>query len=136
MLSLLGLEDTYLHDGRVMLDQLNGWAVPSSLRANTFWVERLGDAWKQLNAPFGQFSMEALRVSTVAIKSNAAGDATYASLESRISDLTDARDALAGRIRAALEGAEFGGTPVNVLDAQAWIKQADQLVSQMQALGN
>src|SRR6185295_508297 len=43
MLSLLGLEDTYAHDGRVMLDQLDGWAVPASLRANLAWVSRLGD---------------------------------------------------------------------------------------------
>jgi len=136
MLSLLGLQDTYAHDGRVMLEQLYGWALPPSLRANFAIAARLGDAYKRLNAPFGTFSMEALRVSTIAIKSDAAGDATYASLEDSISDLTDARDALAGNIRAALEAAEFDGTPINVRQAQSWISQANQLIAQISALGN
>jgi hypothetical protein len=135
MLSLLGLEDTYAHDGRVMLDQLDGWAVPVSLRANFSIVLRLGEAYKQLNAPFGKFSMEALRVSTVAIKSNASGDSTYTSLEGSISNLTNDRDAVATQIRAALEAAEFEGTPINVRQAQSWIAQANQLIAQMSALG-
>jgi hypothetical protein len=99
-------------------------------------VSRLGAAYKRVNAPFGDFAMQALRVSTVAIKSNAAGDGTYASLEDSISDLTDMRDALAGQIRAALEGAEFEGKPISVLKAQAWITQANALIDQMRALGD
>jgi hypothetical protein len=136
MLSLLGLQDTYIHDGRVLTDQLYDWAVPASLRANDAYLTRLGAAYKQLNAPFGQFSMEALRVSTVAIKSDAAGDGTYAELESAISDLTDDRDALAHQIRDALDGAAFGGEPINVRTAQAWIAQANALIAEMAALGH
>ncbi len=136
MFSLLGLQDTYIHDGRVLSDQLFDWAVPSSLRAHDEYLTRLGAAYKQLNAPFGQFSMEALRVSTVAIKSDAAGDGTYAELEAAISDLTDDRDALAHQIRDALDGAAFGGEPINVRTAQAWIAQANALIAEMAALGH
>jgi hypothetical protein len=136
MLRLLGLQDTYVHDGRVLTDQLNAWALPQSLRVNDFWLSRLGATYKQLNAPFGQFSMEALRVSTLAIKSNAASDATYATLEDEISDLTDARDALARQIRAALEAAAFNGVAINVRQAQSWIAQAGDLIAQMHALGS
>jgi hypothetical protein len=135
MLSLLGLQDTYIHDGRVLTDQVYDWALPASLRAYDAYLTRLGAAYKQLNAPFGRFSLEALRASTVAIKSDSTGDATYASLEAAISDLTDARDALAGQMRAALEAAAFDGTPINVRDAQAMVAEARDLIAQISALG-
>jgi hypothetical protein len=136
MLRLLGLQDTYVHDGRVLTDQLHGWALPASLLVNDAYVTRLGAAYKQLNAPFGQFSMEALRVSTVAIKSNAAGDATYTELEDAITDLTDRRDALAHQIRGALDGAAFGGRSIKIRAAQSWIAQANTLIADMAALGH
>ena len=56
MLSLLGLEDTYIHDGRVLIDQLDAWAVPQTLRAHRETLRRLGEVYKQLNAPFGEFA--------------------------------------------------------------------------------
>jgi hypothetical protein len=136
MLSLLGLRDTYLHDGRVMVDQLYDWAVPASLRVNDDWLRRLGAAYKQLNAPFGQFSMEALRVSTAAIKSDSVGDATYTELENAITELMDSRDALASQMRDALEAAAFGGQPINVRAAQSMIAQAGALIAEMQGLGH
>jgi hypothetical protein len=135
MLNLLGLQDSYIHDGRVLTDQLYDWAVPASLRANDAYLTRLGAAYKQLNAPFGRFAMEALRASTVAIKSDAPGDTTYAELEDGIVGLTADRDALAGDIRAALDGAAFGGSPISVRAAQSWIHQANALIAEMAALG-
>jgi hypothetical protein len=64
MLTLVGLEDTYLHDGRVLIDQLYDWAVPRSLRAHRESLRRLGEVYKQLNAPFGSFGMDTLAAST------------------------------------------------------------------------
>ena len=58
MLSLLGLQDTYVHDGRVLIDQLDACAVPQSLRAHRETLRRLGEVYKQLNAPFGEFGIE------------------------------------------------------------------------------
>ncbi len=59
MLDLVGLGDSYVHDGRVLIDQLDASAVPQSLRAHRETLRRLGDVYKQLNAPFGTFSMSA-----------------------------------------------------------------------------
>jgi hypothetical protein len=134
MLSLLGLEDSYVHDGRVLTDQLYDWAVPSALRANDAWLSRLGATWKQLNAPFGRFSAEALRVSTIAVKSADTGDATYVRLENEIIQLTAARDTLSNLMRAALNEAAFGGVPINVRDAQSMVAQANALIAEITAL--
>ena len=60
MLDLVGLKDTYVHDGRVLIDQLHAWAVPQTLNAHRETLRRLGNVYKQLNAPFGAFGMHTL----------------------------------------------------------------------------
>jgi hypothetical protein len=136
MLNLVGLGDSYVHDGRVLIDQLDASAVPQSLRAHRETLRRLGDVYKQLNAPFGAFSMSVLKASTQAIKSGSdTNDSTYVSLEGRIVALTSRRDALASQIRAALDGAAFGGDSLNEGRAKGWIDQADNLIDQAVNLG-
>jgi hypothetical protein len=136
MLDLVGLGDSYVHDGRVLIDQLDASAVPQSLRAHRETLRRLGDVYKQLNAPFGRFSMSLLKASTEAIKSGSStDDSTYDRLEGQIAGLTSRRDALASQIRAALDGAAFGGAALNEGRAKDWIDQADSLIDQAVALG-
>jgi outer membrane murein-binding lipoprotein Lpp len=136
MLDLVGLGDSYVHDGRVLIDQLDASAVPQSLRAHRETLRRLGDVYKQLNAPFGRFSMSLLKASTEAIKSGSStDDSTYDRLEGQIAGLTSRRDALASQIRAALDGAAFGGVALNEGRAKGWIDQADSLIDQAVALG-
>jgi hypothetical protein len=131
MLNLVGLSDTYVHDGRVLIDQLDASAVPQSLLAHRETLRRLGEVYKQLNAPFGTFSMSLLKASTRAIKSgSSSGDSTYTSLENQISDLTTQRDALASQIKAALDGAAFGSTALNEQQAKRWIDAAQKLIDQ------
>ncbi|HEX9598037.1 MAG TPA: hypothetical protein VF963_01570 [Gaiellaceae bacterium] len=133
MLSLLGLNDTYAHDGRVLVDQLYDWAVPQSLRAHRETVRRLGEVYKQLNAPFGTFSMNMLALSNRAISSGtSANDGTYATLEGQIQTLTSQRDTLASQIRAALNGAA-AGSALNEQQAKGWIDQAQNLLNQAAA---
>ena len=135
MLNLVGLGDSYVHDGRVLIDELDASAVPQSLRAHRETLRRLGDVYKQLNAPFGSFGMSLLKVSTQAIKSGSAtNDSTYEGLEGRIAALTSQRDALASQIRAALDGAAFGGDSLNEQQAKGWIDQAQNLISRAVAL--
>ncbi len=135
ILSLLGLRDDYLHDGRVLLEPLHAVAVPASLRAHRATLLRLGAAYKQLNAPFGAFSRATLVASTRALKSgDPAGDATYTTIENRISSLTAARDALAAQIRAALEAAAFGGQALNEQQAKRYIDQAETLIKEAAGL--
>jgi outer membrane murein-binding lipoprotein Lpp len=136
MLDLVGLGDSYVHDGRVLIDQLDASAVPQSLRAHRETLRRLGTVYKQLNAPFGTFSMSLLKASTQAIKSGSAtDDSTYARLEGQIGALTTRRDALASQIRAALDGAAFGGVSLNEGRAKGWIDQAENLIDQAVDLG-
>jgi hypothetical protein len=135
MLDLVGLGDDYVHDGRVLIDQLEAWAVPQSLRAHRETLRRLGDVYKQLNAPFGQFAGSVLVASTRAIKSGtSANDSTYTSTEGQIASLTSQRDALATQIRNALDDAAFGGNSIDEQQAKAWIKQAESLIVQATAL--
>jgi outer membrane murein-binding lipoprotein Lpp len=130
MLSLLGLEDTYVHDGRVLIDQLDASAVPQTLRAHRETLRRLGEVYKQLNAPFGAFSSSLLIASTRAVKSGSAtDDATYANLESTISGLTNERDALAKQIRAALDDAAFANEALNEQQAKDYIDEAEKLIA-------
>jgi hypothetical protein len=136
MLDLVGLGDSYVHDGRVLIDQLDASAVRQSLRAHRETLRRLGTVYKQLNAPFGAFSMSVLKASTQAIKSGSAtNDSTYETLEGRIGALTSRRDALASQIRAALDGAAFGDVSLNEGRAKGWIDQADNLIDQAVNLG-
>jgi hypothetical protein len=135
MLSLLGLEDTYVHDGRVLIDQLDASAVPQTLRAHRETLRRLGEVYKQLNAPFGAFSSSLLVASTKAVKSGSTtDDNAYTSTESSISTLTDARDALAKQIRAALDDAAFSNEALNEQQAKGYIADAQTLIGRAAAL--
>jgi hypothetical protein len=135
MLNLLGLKDTYVHDGRVLIDQVHAWAVPQTLRAHRETLRRLGAVYKQLNAPFGEFAMDTLVASTRAIESGTfVDDSTYMALEGQIEALTTRRDALASQIRAALNAAAAGDAALNEQEAKAWISQAQSLLAEAAAL--
>jgi hypothetical protein len=137
MLNLVGLSDTYVHDGRVLIGQLDAWAVPQTLRAHRETLRRLGEVYKQLNAPFGEFGMSTLDASTRAIKGGSASDdSTYTSIENRILSLTTARDQLASQIRAALDHAAFDGQAINEQRAKHLIDQAEDLLDQANDLGD
>ena len=128
MLNLVGLQDSYVHDGRVLIDQLDARAVPQSLRAHRETLRRLGDVYKQLNAPFGQFGMDTLTLSTRAVKSNDSGDSTYTNLENQIDSYTTQRDTLAGAIKSMLGDAAFGGKAINEQKAKNFISRAEKLL--------
>ena len=133
MLALLGLKDDYVSDGRVVTEFLKGDAVPKSLGPKPD-VEKLGAMWKQINASFGQFSMDTLCASTGALASNTAGDTTYAQTESALASLGAQRDTLAGQIRLALWNAEFGNQKIDPKQAKAWVKQGQGYLDQAAAL--
>ncbi len=134
ILSLVGLHDDYVPDGRVLSEALTGWAIPSAVKKSGGFVP-LAQVYKQLNAPFGAFGMDTLKASTRALASNDAGDATYTSLEGQIQSLTAQRDALAAQIKAALNGAAFDGQVLSTQQANNLIAQAQSLLDQAHALG-
>jgi len=131
---LAGLKDSYVNDGRVLIEALNPRAVARSLRAHRETLLRLGAVYEQVNASFGQFGLDLLTASTRALKSSSENDATYASIESSIADLTTQRDALAGQIKAALNAAAFDGQALNEESAEQWIDQAQALIDQASEL--
>jgi hypothetical protein len=131
MLQLLGLRDGHLSDGRVVTQALAPAAISAGLTTNQVTVEALGDAYKQINAPFGAFGASALTSSTRAL---VGGDPTYTAVESSIADLVARRDALAAQIRAAIDAAAFTDQAIDVTQAQIWIMQAQVLMADAAAL--
>ena len=134
MLALLGLKDSYVSDGRVVTEFLKSDAIPKSLKAHKKDVEKLGAMWKQVNASFGQFSLDTLCASTGALASDTAGDTIYTDTENALASLGTQRDGLADRIRLALWKAEFGNQKVDPKKAKAWIEQGQDYLDQAAAL--
>jgi hypothetical protein len=133
ILELVGLKDDYVHDGRVISEILQGYAQPLVLKKTTSFVA-LAQIYKQLNAPFGEFSMATLKASTKALASNDAGDATYTSIEGQIQSLTEQRDTLAAEMIGLLEDAEFNGQTFSDAQAQSLIAQGQALLNQANGL--
>src|SRR5262245_28667610 len=134
MLTLLGLQDSYLHDGRVLLDQLDGWAVPETLRTHRETLRRLGEVYKQLNAPFGHFGTDALSLSTEAVKSGSnVDDSAYLALESQLESFTVQRDAIIGQMRSLLDAATFGDQALDQTLALALITLGESLLDAVHA---
>ncbi len=134
MLALLGLTDDYVHDGRVVAEPLYAWAVPQQLRAHRAAWLALASAYKQLNAPFGTFSMAALKVSTAALASGSpTDDGTYTHLSGQIADWTAARNALAAQIKALLDSSAFAGRAINEGAARSLTQQARALIDEVVA---
>jgi len=73
--------------------------------------------------------VKTLQANTFAIKGNDAGDATFASCESKIDSWTAMRNNLATQMNQALQGAAFGGTPVDHTTAQYLLAQANALIA-------
>ena len=129
MLSILGLADSYVDDGRVITQILDGQPGHGF---DGGAATQLGDVYKQLNAPFGSFGQDTLTASTAALKKT--NELDYDAIESSIANLTFQRDALAGTIRSALNDAEFGNGRIDEQQARDWIKQANDLLDQAHAL--
>ena len=90
--------------------------------------------WKQINASFGQFSLDTLCASTGALASTSPGDTTYSDTENALESLGAQRDALADEIRLALWNAEFNGQKIDEKQAKDWIEQGQDYLGQASAL--
>ena len=131
ILALLGLQDDYIHDGRVLFEALNPSALPPSLSAHSATLLQLARVYKQINAPFGPLSLNSLTVSTAALVSHSDDDKVYASLEGTIGRWHARRDAIAQQMRALLEGAAFYGQSVNEQQAKRLISQGQELLGEV-----
>jgi hypothetical protein len=133
-MNLLGLKDDYTVDGRLLANDLTGYALPLAVKQSGDFGD-LAAIYKQLNASFGLFDMYILKASTKALASGSnVDDSTYTSTEGQINDLTNERNALADQIKSALNGATFGGQAISDSDAQSLIAQAQDLIDQAHTL--
>ena len=78
--------------------------------------------------------MASLDISTRALASNDANDATYTKLEDQLSSINTQRDALAAQMIGMLEGAEFNNQQIDKAQALQLINQGQALLAQVNSL--
>lgn len=108
MMTLLGLKDDYVHDGRELFEVVTDKALPKQVREHRAAYEQLARTYKQINAPLGDLGLSSLQISTNALKSNTPNDQTYTTLENQLQTLTTLRNSIAQQMITSLEAAEFG----------------------------
>jgi hypothetical protein len=131
LLSLVGLKDDYVGDGRVLVEDLTN--PPDKSGQPKF--ERLALCYKQLNSSVGEFGTDLILADTAALKTGSSSDdSTYDSVRSKIESLGAARDALATKIKGDLFDAEFNNTPIpganDLKNCETILGQADALAGQ------
>jgi len=127
IISLANLKDDYSHDGRVVFEALERDAVPDAVRDQEYVLSALASALKDINAPRGLLGRKTLTgIATHAVE---ADDATYATLDEKIIDITAKRNRIADQMLEMLEGAEFHGRPVDEGKALELIFEAQELLA-------
>ena len=146
MMTVLGLRDDYDWDGAAIAQIIgsahDGWdwwsrgqnALPWSIRLNERGYEDLAAAYKQLDAPFGEFGLGTLDADTAALATNSANDATYTDTTSQLQACENQRTALVSQIQPVIEAAETGRAPVSSWEASYLIGRADRLIDDAKLL--
>jgi hypothetical protein len=131
ILTLVGLKDDYSHDGRVLVEDLTGYAQPPAVKKSTSFVS-LAQMYKRIDACVGELGLKSLEVSTKALESGSSSDdSTYTQLENHLISINSQRDSLAAQMIGLLEGAEFNGQPFSDAQAQSLISQGQALLNQV-----
>ncbi len=131
ILALTGLKDDYVHDGRVLVENLDQHVLPPSIKNSLSTYIALAEAYKQINATKGPVGVNSLVYANRAITSD---DATYASYLTTIGAITTERDQLASKMITLLNGAAFEGKRIDPDDAEPLIGQAKKLVARVERL--
>jgi hypothetical protein len=129
IMTLLGLTDDYVVDGRVLVEFIEPHGSAASMHSHQFLS--LAQVYKQINAPLGALGLAALKYANNSITSN---DSAYSNYLSTIAGITGTRNNLAAQMIQLLNGAAFAGRPVNGAQANDLINQGNQLISQVQGL--
>jgi arylsulfatase A-like enzyme len=131
ILTLAGLKDDYLHDGRVLVEKLNSDALPDALRDSREDYIELAQVYKQLNATKGSVGVNSLVAANRAITSD---DATYKKFLTVIADITEDRDDLASQMKTVLDDAAFNNKRLQ--QNQDLIERAQKLIDQVEDLAS
>jgi len=130
LMSLLGLEDDYDHDGRAIFEIMKETAIPREIREHLDTAERMAHLYKAINAPVGPLGVVTLVKSTTALASGSStDDSTYTKIEGELSDLTVQRNAIASQMLDMLEDSTFDGKEFDERKAEALIDQAEDLLA-------
>ena len=128
MLALVGLKDSYVHDGRVLIEKLEDRALPAAIAGAKDRFADLAAAYKELNAPLGALSRNSLKVASAAIEG---GDAAYDNYLRDVAGVTAARDRIAGEIKVALDDAAFHNHRIDDDRAEHLIARARAIIDQV-----
>ena len=131
MLSLVGLKDSYVHDGRVLIEYIDENARPQGLRHEQEHFLNLAKVYKQLNAPLGSLGLNSLILANRSVTSD---DATYGKYLTTIAAITADRDALASKIKLVLDRAAFNNQPINEHQQEDLGDQAKELIEHVEHL--
>jgi hypothetical protein len=131
MLALLGLKDTYVHDGRVLAEKLDERAVPHGIRDGMESFIELATAYKQLNAPLGSVGVNSL---IFANRSIVKDNTTYGQYLATLGALTTNRDALASEIKTALDDAAFANKRIGESQEDSLVNRANSITRQVEDL--
>jgi hypothetical protein len=131
LLSLVGLKDDYVEDGRILTEDLTN---PPD-KAGQPKYQRLAVCYKQLNSSVGEFGTDLIVADTATLKTGSSSDdSTYESTLGTITSLGAARDALATKIKNDLFDAGFDNTPIpganDLKDCESILAQANALAGQ------
>jgi hypothetical protein len=130
LLALAGLSDDYTEDGRAISQIMSSSATPAAIAADPTDYDALSSAYKQLDAPFGQFGIDSLQISTKAVATTSQGDDTYRDWDAQLAACQASRTPLVSQIDALLHNAAFTpGFSINPFVAQALTAQANTLTT-------
>jgi arylsulfatase A-like enzyme len=133
MMALLGLKDSYVHDGRVLSEWLDQRALPSGIRQGQENFAELADIYKQLNAPLGELGRASLVYANRSITDT---DKVYARYLKTIADITEDRNELANQIKGVLDAAAFGNRPVDEDSEDDLGRRARKLIDRVKDLAD
>jgi hypothetical protein len=131
LLYLVGLQDDYTPDGRVLTEDLTN---ASPILSNPA-VQALAEQYKQLNASVGQFGTSTLIAATHAMESASPDDQTYTRVEQALAALQQFRDQLATDIKNELTAAAFDHQPIDPDVAAVHTWEARALIAAAGYLG-
>ena len=133
LMALVGLKDSYVHEGRVLAEKLDKQALPSGIRARTEDFIELAEVFKRLNAPLGSVGRNSLVFANRSITSD---DTTYNKYVATISAIATSRDALASEIKTVLNAAAFADQPVRDHGEDGLGARARRIIDQVEDLAN
>ena len=130
MFALLGLEDQYVGDGRVLTEVLKKGSGHDDGDASA-----LAECYKQLNSSVGRFGTAVLVADTAALNSGSTGsDAQYQTFLTQLSALGAQRDALATKIKQDLSRGDHGEHDSVSHERRGDLAECNSIINQAEAL--